>query len=197
VALEGIDRTTADLIRILILTGARKGETLAMEWKDLDLDGGLWVKPAHTTKTDEEHRVPLNRQAWAILRERRAAGGASPGPVWPGVATRLKRAWPGLLRAAGITNFRIHDLRHSFASVLVGAGESLPKVGALLGHTQASTTQRYSHLAMDAMRESSAKVGDAFAKAAPGAERWSDSPIGKITNPDGSVVPRSSETMPG
>jgi integrase len=71
----------------------------------------------------------------------------------------LQKAWRRIRAKAGIEDVRIHDLRHSFASVAAGTGMSLPMIGKLLGHTQASTTQRYAHLAADPVRAASNLIG--------------------------------------
>ena len=71
----------------------------------------------------------------------------------------LKKSWRALCRAADITNLRIHDLRHSYASQLVSSGSTLALVGALLGHANPSTTARYAHLHHDPMREATERVG--------------------------------------
>jgi integrase len=71
----------------------------------------------------------------------------------------LQKPWRGIRAKAGLDNVRIHDLRHSFASVAAGTGMSLPMIGKLLGHTQASTTQRYAHLAMDPVRTAADAIG--------------------------------------
>lgn len=71
----------------------------------------------------------------------------------------LKKPWTAVTEAAGLTGLRIHDLRHSFASIGAGAGLGLPIVGKLLGHTQAATTQRYAHLDTDPLRKASDAIG--------------------------------------
>jgi integrase len=76
----------------------------------------------------------------------------------------IKKAFKAVCEAAGITNFRIHDLRHSFASMLASDGISLPVIGRLLGHTQASTTMRYSHLLDDPLREATQLVSNRLDK---------------------------------
>jgi site-specific recombinase XerD len=71
----------------------------------------------------------------------------------------LQKPWRRIRAKANLTDVRIHDLRHNFASVGAGAGMSLPMIGKLLGHTQASTTQRYAHLAVDPVRAASNLIG--------------------------------------
>ena len=78
-----------------------------------------------------------------------------------GHLVEIKKAWASICEAADLENLRVHDLRHSFASILVAGGASLPMIGALLGHTQVSTTQRYAHLDVNPLRDLVAKVGAA------------------------------------
>ena len=86
--------------------------------------------------------------------------------VFPGTdKDRLRRAWIAVCRAAKITNLRVHDLRHSFASQLATGGASLPLIGALLGHTNPTTTHRYAHLFDDPLRAAVDRVGAAIVAA--------------------------------
>ena len=80
----------------------------------------------------------------------------------------LQKPWRRVRKAAGLDNVRIHDLRHSFASEAVMAGESLPTVGKILGHTQAQTTARYAHLADDPLQNASDRVASSLKKAMDG-----------------------------
>jgi integrase len=162
------DKQAADIIRLLLLTGARRGEVLSMRWADVDLAAGIWTKPASTTKQAAEHIVPLSapaRQLLSEIRERQAGKRQALGTfVFPGSGdsghvVELKRAWRQLTKAAGISGVRIHDLRHSFASQLASSGASLPLIGALLGHSNPTTTHRYAHLFDDPQRAAVEKVG--------------------------------------
>jgi integrase len=85
----------------------------------------------------------------------------------------LDRPWAAVRKAAGLDGVRLHDLRHSFASVGAGGGLSLPIIGKLLGHSQSMTTQRYAHLANDPVRQAVETIGATIAAAMsrkPGAE---------------------------
>jgi xanthine dehydrogenase iron-sulfur cluster and FAD-binding subunit A len=82
----------------------------------------------------------------------------------------LQKAWRRIRAKANLDDVRIHDLRHSFASVAVGAGMSLPMIGKLLGHTQPATTARYAHLAVDPIRAASNLVGIEIAAVMNGAK---------------------------
>ena len=168
---EHNDQQAANIIRLLLLTGARRGEVQAARWDQLDLDAGLWTKPGAITKQRTEHRVPLSGPARLLLvgllteTEKAAKGGEPvseyvfPGRGGQGHRIELKDDWAALCKAAGITGARIHDLRHTYASLLASAGLSLPVIGALLGHTQPATTARYAHLFDDPLRAATERVG--------------------------------------
>ena len=171
------DRQSANIIRLLLLTGARRGEVLSMRWADLDLAAGLWSKPASSTKQGTAHEVPLSAPARQLLAEIRDGLGKRrelPEFVFPGAGQRghvveIKRFWRQLCKAASLKALRIHDLRHSFASELVSGGATLPLIGALLGHSNPTTTARYAHLFQDPQRAAVERVG-AVISGAPAVE---------------------------
>jgi integrase len=159
---EHPDKQTADIIRMLLLTGARRGEVLAMRWADV-VDG-TWTKAAHQTKQNAEHVVPLSAPARQLLSEIRAAQRPLGEYVFVGSGTTghivtIKKGWRTICKAAGITGLRLHDLRHSFASQLASSGASLPLIGALLGHSNPTTTARYAHLFADPQKAAVERVG--------------------------------------
>jgi integrase len=124
-----------------------------MRWDALDLAAGIWSKPASSTKQNKPHTVPLSAPARQLLSAIERSGEY----VFPGPGTRehvveIKKSWASILRRAGISGLRIHDLRHSFASQLASGGASLPLIGALLGHSNPLTTARYAHLFQDPQR---------------------------------------------
>jgi integrase len=168
------EKISANAIRLLLLTGARRGETLSATWDQFDVAGGVWTKPSHATKQAKTHRVPLSTPALALLNGMRAEAGPNAQYLFPsgnGHLTEIKKSWASLCRIVDITGTRVHDLRHSYASVLVSAGLSLPIIGALLGHTQAATTQRYAHLFDDALRAATERAGQIISSAVqPSAE---------------------------
>jgi len=162
------DRDVADIVRLLLLTGARRGEVLSMRWEHLNLGLGIWKKPPSGTKQNEPHEVPLSAPARMLLAERYVDGAT--GFVFPGVGRRghravVFRAWQRLCKAAGICELRLHDLRHQFASELVSSGASLPLIGSLLGHRSPTTTNRYSHLYTDVQRAAVERVGSVITAA--------------------------------
>lgn len=183
-AVEGLqDRQAAAIIKILIYTGARVGETLRMRWQDIDFQRGVWIKPSAATKQKRIHRLPLAIPVISLLKTLKeeqdaaysslaahlaSAGRPEPNrPPWvfpgrgkAGHRTDLRLPWETALKAAKLSDLRIHDLRHSLASTLVGAGYSLPMIGAALGHTRTETTARYAHLADDPLRTAMTAVAD-------------------------------------
>jgi integrase len=162
------DNKAADAIRLLLLTGARRGEVLSMRWEDVE--EGTWSKPPSSTKQKEHHQVPLSAPAQELLadirkRQRPRAPFVFPGDGATGHRVELKKDWAQITKAAGIEELRIHDLRHSYASQLVSGGASLPLIGALLGHSNPMTTARYAHLFHNPLRAATEKVGAVIAAA--------------------------------
>ena len=80
----------------------------------------------------------------------------------------IKKFWAAICKMAGIEDCRIHDLRHTYASILASAGQSLPVIGALLGHTQPATTARYAHLFDDPLRKATERVASVITAAESG-----------------------------
>ncbi len=163
------NQRAANIVRLLILTGARKGEVMGATWDQFDLERGVWTKPAHTTKQRRTEHIPLSRQAVALLSDLHARAQDGDRFVFPGDAPGkpimdIKKFWHEVSKAAAIPGVRIHDLRHTFASHLVSSGVSLPIVGRLLGHTQPQTTHRYAHLADDPLREATERMGARFGR---------------------------------
>lgn len=150
------DQQAANMFRLLLLTGARRGEVQSMRWADLDLEAAVWTKPGAMTKQKTLHRVPISEAACALLRSLREAAPNDAEFVFAGRGgghrVELKKAWAAFRKQANLGDARIHDLRHTYASVLASAGLSLPVIGALLGHSQPATTARYAHLLDDPLR---------------------------------------------
>jgi integrase len=145
------DQRAAGIIRICMLTGARVGEVRQARFEQFNLELGIWSKPAATTKQRKVHRVPISEDVAAIVRQRhllvpKGNPWLFPGDVPGQPVKEIRRFWLRVQKEAGIEDARIHDLRHTFASLLVNGGASLEMIGKLLGHTQMQTTQRYAHL---------------------------------------------------
>ncbi len=155
-------------IRILVLTGARLGEILCLQWQHVDFENlvlrlpdsktGAKLVHLNAAAMNVLHDIPRDEhQPWVI------AGAIEGRPL-----INLRKPWHRIRARAGLENVRIHDLRHSFASVGVASGLSLPMIGALLGHTQPVTTQRYAHLSTDPLNQAVNLIGRRIAAAMHG-----------------------------
>lgn len=136
-------------LRLLILTGARLSEILTLRWEHVDFESRLLRLP--DSKTGKK-TIALPAPALDILASLPKQEGNSfviCGAMTGAHLVNLQKPWRRIRKDAGLDDVRIHDLRHSFASVAVAGGASLPLIGALLGHTQPQTTARYAHLGSD------------------------------------------------
>jgi integrase len=153
----------ANVFRLLLLTGARAGEVISATWDQFRLEksGGTWTKPASHTKVKKDHTIPLSAPARKLLADMYAKREEGEPRVFPRIpeVTKLHPHWARILAKAKITNFRIHDLRHSYASTLASGGVPLLTIGKLLGHAQIATTQRYAHLIDDALTKATETAG--------------------------------------
>lgn len=157
--------TAAIIIKLLILTGARRSEIEGLKWSEVDFRFGMLRK--ETSKTGAKI-IPLARAALLILEEQRqwASGNQQwvfPGQKGEGSFDSLGKEWNKIRKLAGISDVRIHDLRHTFASFGAGGGVGLPLIGGILGHSQPSTTQRYAHLADTPLRAAANVIGSEIA----------------------------------
>jgi integrase len=157
---EHDDRDAADIFRLLLLTGARRNEVLSARWANFDLHRGVWTKPGATTKRKTTHVVPLSPAAMQIIAAREQTDSEFLFAGRHGShRVEVRANWRRICKVAKISNLRIHDLRHSYASIAASSGVSLHAIGELLGHTQPSTTHRYAHLFDDHLREATTRVG--------------------------------------
>ena len=145
--------------RLLILTGARLGEIKTLKWDYVDFQQGILKLPDSKTGAKLIYLNDAAKDVLAnIIRQTEnpyVICGAMPGQH----IVNLQKSWRIIRREADMDDVRIHDLRHTFASVAVMEGMSLPVLGALLGHSQPRTTARYAHLAINPLREASNMVG--------------------------------------
>jgi integrase len=165
---EHTNTRAANAVRLQLLTGARLGEVLGSRKGDFDLQRGVWTKPSHQTKQKRTEHIPLNAQALALIAS--IIETSDPDSPFllrgnkPGQPLRdIKKFWSAAVHKAGIINYRRHDNRHTYASHLVSSGLSLEIVGRLLGHTTATTTKRYAHLADDPLRAATNRFGSKIA----------------------------------
>ena len=140
------------LFRLLLFTGARLSEILTLQWTWIDFERGVARLP--DSKTGAKN-LPISAPALAILQALPRQSGnphVLPGDKPDSHFVGAQKPWQRLRKAAGLEGVRLHDLRHAFASIAVASGDSLFIVGKVLGHRQASTTERYSHLQPDPVR---------------------------------------------
>jgi integrase len=148
-------------LRLALFTGARSGEITAVEWIHIDWDRRIIRLP--DSKTNEPRTIHLSDAAIDVLKTvprigRFAIAGAKPDEPYK----NLSRAWIVARSYAGLGDVRLHDLRHSYASLAAGRGVSLQMIGKLLGHKVPATTQRYAHLARDAVAAINDELGSAM-----------------------------------
>ena len=150
-------------VRLLLFTGARRSEVLRLKWEHVDLKHGyLRLADSKTGAKD----IPLGTPAVDLLDAMPKLNGnpyVFPSTRGEGPYVGLPKAWEGLRARAGLPGVRIHDLRHSFASMGASSGNSLLMIGALLGHKDPKTTQRYAHIAHDPAKAAADNVAQSIA----------------------------------
>ncbi len=150
---EGIELPSAILaVRLLILTGCRLSEIMTLKWEYVDLTGQVLRLPDSKTGAKMVH---VGEPPIELLRHAQRSAN-NPYVIAGTLADKhlsdLQPFWQRMRARAGLKDVRIHDLRHTFASTAVAAGQGLPMIGKLLGHTQVQTTARYAHLAAEPVR---------------------------------------------
>ena len=155
-------------LRLLLLTGARSGEILNLRWSEVDFERSCLQ--LQDSKTGEK-TIPLGAPALELLAKAPRIEG-NPyvcfGDCTGKPLVGLPKIWYRIRKTAGLEDVRIHDLRHSFASIGAGSGLGLPILGALLGHSQPQTTSRYAHLAADPLHEAAERISGAVAASLKG-----------------------------
>lgn len=174
-----VDRFSVAAIRLLLFTGCRLREILHLCWDDVDLERGFLFLP--DSKTGKK-AVVLNAPAMEILSKlphvgRFVIAGKTAGQKDEKPRADLHRPWQAVIQRAGLDGLRLHDLRHTHASVGAGAGIGLAIIGKLLGHRQTATTARYAHLAADPLKKASDQIADKIAAALNGSSSAEVIPI--------------------
>jgi integrase len=154
-----------DFVLLCLYTGARRMNVLSMRWSEVDLKMGTWKIPR--TKNGDWQIVPLTEKALAVLQHRTpkqnsdwvfAAKDPSRHLVEP------KRGWYAILDAAGIENFRLHDLRRTLGSYMAMSNQSLKMIGSALGHRSSGATEIYARIANDSLRSAMQQAQDNMLK---------------------------------
>ena len=164
--MNGRSVMTIASLKLLLLTGTRRSEALTARWEDIDLERGIWRIPH--TKNGRVHHVMLSDEAKGLLASLPKVDG-SPW-VFPGRdpskhVVDPRKCLDQLMDAAGIERIRIHDLRHTFASLCAQSGHDLYLIKQALNHSDIQVTQRYAHLTSDNLRTAVQSVGNIVSQA--------------------------------
>ncbi len=140
------------LVLMAMMTGARKGELKALRWENVDFKNRQ-IR-LERTKNDDPRILSLPPPVVIeLMRWRKPGGLIFESARWPGVPFDEKKPWQAALEAAGVDDFRFHDLRHTAASYLAMGGASLVEIADVLGHRSLQTTHRYTHLSAEHKRK--------------------------------------------
>ena len=159
------NRPVCEILMFLLFTGARRGEALQAKWQHIDLANRIWTIPSANSKSKKQRAIPLNDVAVEVLQG--LVGRYQSEYIFLNSKTMqpyrdIKKSWYSIRKAAGLVEFRIHDLRHQHASMLVNAGRSLYEVQQILGHSSSQVTERYSHLQQSRLQSASESVCDSI-----------------------------------
>jgi len=170
-ALDEIEKSGSEmagmiaLVRLLVMTGCRLGEIQNLRWQDVDLEAGCLRLPDSKTGAKV---VPLGAPAVAMLEalpRHPFNDHVCPGLKAGAPLVGIHRAWYRIRERAGLPNLRLHDLRHGWASLAASQGLSLPIIGAILGHSQPGTTNRYAHFLQEPLKQAADLVAGKIAEA--------------------------------
>jgi len=163
-----LTRAFADIFRLIMLTGARRNEIVALRWSEIDLARRRLVLPPTRTKMgglDRPRIIVLSEPAAGILEARTPKGEyVFPSSAGDKPLVGVNRAWDKVRSIAGLTDVRLHDLRHTFATFAVEGGASLFMVGRTLGHSKTASTERYAHPTDAGSRQIAAGVAERFVR---------------------------------
>lgn len=159
----------ACLIKLIIFTGSRSGEVKSICWSEVDLEKGVWMRHASKVKGKKTVSVPFNQMALAVLKEMQDSRQEGVDYIFINPKTRKpfesnKTFWKTLCKKLNLKNVRIHDLRHTFASLLINNNINLEIVSKLLGHSDVKITQRYAHLNTNSLQTATNMIDEIFRK---------------------------------
>jgi integrase len=159
------NKSICRIAMFLLSTGCRLNEALQATWAQIDRQNRVWRIPASNSKSKKIRSVPLNDSALEVLGELKTEGSCA--HLFVNVRTgkpysTIMKVWSRLRKKAGLPQLRIHDLRHQYASFLVNSGRTLYEVQQILGHSDPSVTQRYSHLSTKSLQEAASAASVAI-----------------------------------
>ncbi|TAN75829.1 MAG: site-specific integrase [Magnetospirillum sp.] len=150
------------MVMLSLHTGMRYGELANLTWDDLHLDRAILTVHGFKAKSQKTRHIPLNSAALSLLENWQKQRASDSLLVFPsrdgGPFDNVRSSWEEVLKAAKIIKFRWHDMRHTFASLLVMKGVDLNTVRELLGHSDYQMTLRYAHLAPEHKAAAVAKL---------------------------------------
>ena len=166
---EGLETQAAiDLYRLLLLTGCRLAEIQTLKWDYVDFKNAALHLPDSKSGNKTVHLGPPALKVLAGIERIEGNPWVIPGKL-PGAHLQdIQHPWRRIRTRAGLDDVRIHDLRHTFASVAVSGGQGLPMIGKLLGHTQVQTTARYAHLAAEPVKQAADDISTTIGAALGG-----------------------------
>ena len=166
---EGVESASViNLIRLLMLTGCRLSEIQTLEWNYVDYENRALHLPDSKTGVKTVHLGPPALKVLIGIERIELNPWVITGKLENTHLQEPQRPWRRIRARAGLDDVRIHDLRHTFASVAVSGGQGLPMIGKMLGHTQVQTTARYAHLAADPVKQATADVSASIEAALEG-----------------------------
>ena len=155
------NRPVSNILMWLLSTGSRLNEALQAKWENIDRDNRTWKIPIADAKSRKSRTVVLSDAAMSVLTDcKKSSDWLFPNPQTGKPYTTISRVWYRMRKKAGIPEFRIHDLRHSYASYLAQAGESTITIAESLGHSDYRVSQRYVHLNQDTLRKAANHASD-------------------------------------
>lgn len=159
---EGANPSAIAIIRLLAFTGARKNEIASLKWSELDIERSYLR--LGDSKTGAKV-IPIGAPAREVLAAQSAIDDSPyifPASTGGRQFQGLERVWAKVKTRAGFPKLRLHDLRHSYASMGLARGDALPVIGAILGHADLKTTSRYAHLADDPVRQAADGISESI-----------------------------------
>ena len=151
-ALKTTPELTRNIVTVAYYTGMRRGEIFTLKWKDINFSTKQIVLDKDNTKSGKSRYIPMHEEVMKVfnaLEQTNKTDLIFKSPVTGKKLDTIKRSWATLMKTAEIDNFRFHDLRHNFCSMLAMKGIPLYTIAQIAGHSDVKMTQRYAHLCPD------------------------------------------------